>query len=388
VLAGVGAAAATALHWDIAVGGLLLMSLALSGVAVRGPGPSRSPSIFIAAGAVFVAVSIASGGMVLIGYQQVVDPDQLLLLAVFGVCALTVLVLAVTSWLPNWNYREPVLLIMQAVALGGLSLHGLALLRSTLTVPGISGYVLFYADQPSGQPLYLNVGVTPSPGPGTPTFEFLDIVNPSGNSKPASWAVLLTGGARLTHLDARGPKVHEQALSGHAVRFGALALASGQLLWGQVAPGGTAQVTGQPLNSYVSRDATQTAVSLPDFDLGSVLNTDSATLSAITRDLGAPRTSPGRLSIGVDAGSVSLLNTQVTAFPALTDPRFLSWTFHTETAPTYKLVDQDAQNSLNSYSFALAVLLGAAGACLLAGLQSLVRTAKPQKERPAAHPGQ
>ena len=362
--------AAAALHQDIAAGGLLLMSLALSGIAVRGRGMSRSSGTFMASGMVFATVSLASGWAAAAGYQRITDPDQLLLLAVFGVSALTVLVLAVASWLPDWDYREPTMLILQALALGGLSLHGLALLNSSLSVPGISGYVLFYADQPPSQPLYLNVNVTPSPGPGTPTFEFMDIVNPSTNSKPASWAVLLTDGARLTHLANSGPKVHEQEVSGHAVTTGALAEASGQLLWGQVAPGAVEQFTGEPIDSYVSHDATQTAVALPDFDLGSVLNTDPATLSGITRYLGAPLTSPGGLSIGVDAGFVSLLNTQVTAFPALADPRFLSWTFHTETAPTYKLVDQDAQDSLNSYSFALAVLLGAAGACLLAsGIQ-------------------
>lgn len=386
LLAGAGAGAAAVHHGYIAVGGLLLASLALSGVAVRGPGLTRSPAAFVTAGVVFAAVSVASAWTVVVGYQQVADPYQLLLLAVFGVCGLTVLVLAAASWLPGWNYREPVLLVMQALALGGLSLHGLALLGSTLSVPGISGSVLFYADQPPGQPLYLNVGVTPSPAPGIPTFEFMDIINPSTNTKPASWAVLLTGGARLAHPDGRGSKLREQALPARAATTGVLAETAGQLLWGQVAPGSVEQFSGQPLSSYVSRDATQTAVSLPDFDLGSILNTDPMTLSAITRDLGAPLTSPGGLSIGVDARSVSLLNTQVTAFPALADPRFLSWTFHTETAPTYKLADQSAQDSLNSYSFALAVLLGAAGACLLAGIQALLSASASRKEQPAAHP--
>jgi hypothetical protein len=83
---------------------------------------------------------------------------------------------------------------------------------------------------------------------------------------------------------------------------------------------------------------------------------------------------------------VSLLDTQVTAFPTLADPRLLSWTFHTETAPTYKLVDQNAQDSLNSYSFALAVLLGGAGACLLADLQAVLSAATSRKEQPTAHP--
>jgi len=172
------------------------------------------------------------------------------------------------------------------------------------------------------------------------------------------------------------------------VTTGVLAEAPGQLLWGQVAPGGVEQVSGQPLASYISRDATETAVSLPDFDLGSLLNTDPVTLSTIARDIDTPGTSPGGLSIGVDAGTVSPLNTQVTAIPALSDPYLLSWTFHTETAPTYKLVDQNAQDSLNSYSFALAVLLGAAGACLLASLQSLVSKAASRKERAAPHQGQ
>lgn len=384
VLAGVGAGATAVHHGYVAADGLLLASLALSGVAVRGP--ARNPAAFVAAGVVFAAVSIASAWAAVSGYQQVADPYQLLLLAVFGVCGLTVLVLAAASWLPGWSYREPVLLVMQALALGALSLHGLALLGSTLSVPGISGSVLFYADQPPGQPLYLNVGVTPSPASGIPTFEFMDIVNPSTNTKPASWAVLLTGGARLAHLDGRGSKVRQQALPGRAAATGVLAEAAGLLLWGQVAPGSVEQFSGQPLSSYVSRDATQTAVSLPDFDLGSILNTDPTTLSRVTRDLGVPSTSSGGLSIGVDAGSVSLLNTQVTAFPALADPRFLSWTFHTETAPTYKLADLGAQDSLNSYSFALAVLLGAAGACLLAGLQALLSASASRKDLPAAHP--
>jgi hypothetical protein len=58
-------------------------------------------------------------------------------------------------------------------------------------------------------------------------------------------------------------------------------------------------------------------VALPDFDVGSVINTDPASLSAIARSLGTPGTPPGGLSIGVDAGSVSPLDTQVTAIPAL-----------------------------------------------------------------------
>jgi hypothetical protein len=94
-------------------------------------------------------------------------------------------------------------------------------------------------------------------------------------------------------------------LIGHAP-FGILALAPGQLFWGWLPPGGVQQVSGQPTTSYISRNTAQTAVSLPDFDLGSILNTDTATLSAIARDLGTPGTSPGGLSIGVDAGHVSL----------------------------------------------------------------------------------
>ncbi len=108
---------------------------------------------------------------------------------------------------------------------------------------------------------------------------------------------------------------------------------------------------------------------------------------AIARDLGTPGTSPGGLSIGVDAGHVSPLDTQVTAIPPLTDPYQLSWTFDTETAPEYKLVDQNAQDSLNSYSFALAVLLGAAGAGLLGSIQALVSTAASRKEPPGTHRG-
>jgi len=241
--------------------------------------------------------------------------------------------------------------------------------------------VLFYAAQLSSQPLYLNFNVTPSAGSDIPTSEFMDIVNPSTNRRPAAWAVLLTGGARLTHLDTRGSDVREQELSGRAVTTGVLAEAPGQLLWGEVPPGGVEQFSGQPLASYISRDATETAVSLPDFDLGSPLNTDPVTLSNIARDLDTPVTSPGGFSIGVDAGTVSPLNTQVTAIPALSDPALLSWTFQTNTAPTYKLVDQTAQDSSNSYSFALAVILGAAGACLLASSQSLVSTATSRKEQ-------
>jgi hypothetical protein len=385
---GLGAAAPFAIHRDIAVGVLLLTSMILSGVALRRPGLPGSPPTLAASGVVFAVASTASARVAITGYRQITDPGQLLLLAVFGVCALTVVVLVVVSWLPGWDYREPVLLALQALALGGLSLHGLALLSSALAVPGTSGSVLFYADQLSSQPLYLNFNVTPSPGSGIPTTEFMDVVNPSTNSRPAAWAVLLTGGARLTHLDNRGSDVREQEFSGRAVTTGVLAEAPGQLLWGQVAPGGVEQVSGQPLASYISRDATETAVSLPDFDLGSLLNTDPVTLSTIARDIDTPGTSPGGLSIGVDAGTVSPLNTQVTAIPALSDPYLLSWTFHTETAPTYKLVDQNAQDSLNSYSFALAVLLGAAGACLLASLQSLVSKAASRKERAAPHQGQ
>jgi len=211
----------------------------------------------------------------------------------------------------------------------------------------------------------------------------MDINNPSTNSKSASWAVLMTGGAKLTHLGSRGGKVHEQTLSGQSLGTGVLAQTTGQLFWGQLVPGGVVQVTGQPVASYVNRDATETAVALPDFDLGSTINTDPATLSSIAEKLGTPGTSPGGLSIGVDAGSVSPLNTQVTAIPALADPSALSWTFQTDTAPAYKLVDQNAQNSLNSYSFALAVLLGAAGACLLAGLQTLVGKTRSRKEQAA-----
>jgi len=225
--------------------------------------------------------------------------------------------------------------------------------------------------------------VTPSPQSGIPTYEFMDIVNPS-KTRTASWAVLLTGDARLNRLKASGPDVHDQTLTGRHVTTGVLAEAPGRLLWGRLPPGSTEQITGYPRASYISRDTTETAVSLPDFDVGSFLNTDSVTLSAIARKLGTPGTSPGGLSIGVDAGSASPLDTEITALPPLTDPGLLSWTFSTNTAPEYKLVDQNAQDTLNSYSFALAVLLGAAGACLLASLQSVVSTASAQRERPAA----
>jgi hypothetical protein len=366
-------------HNRIAVGSLLLASVVSSGLASRGPGPVNRPFVLASSGVLFIAGTTAAAMAAITGYQQITDPDHLLLLAVFSMCALAAVFAVVASWLPGWRFREPAVLALLTLALGGLSLHGLTLVSSALTIPSINGSVLFYADQLHERPLYLNFNVTPSVT-GIATSEFMDIVNPSTNNRPAPWAVLLTGDARLIHFTTRTPAVHERVLTRSYAATGVLALEPGQLAWGRLAPGQIAQITGQPRVSYTSSDATQTAVSLPDFDLGGFWNTDPVTLSAIARDLGTPLTSPGGLSISVDAGTVSPLDTVVTAIPPLTDPSALSWTFHTDTAPAYKLLNQSAQNSLNGYSFALAILLGAAGAGLLASIQAFVTTVTSRKE--------
>jgi hypothetical protein len=388
VAAGFGAAVAARHQSDIADGSLLLTSMLLSGLALRGLRLFDHRFFFVVLFGFFAAMTVAAGRVAIIDYQQLTDPGQLLLLAAFSLCGLAILFLVVTSWVPGWRYRESALLALLTLALGGLSLHGLNLITSVLDMPVVSGSVILYADQPAGQQLRLYFHVAPLPISEFPGQEYMELVDPSTNTRPSSWAVLLTGDARLMNVttDAH-QKTLEETLAGGASTTDLSGSGPepepGQLFWGQLAPGDFSLISGEPIASYISVNATETAVSLPDFMVGSDQNTDKATMSAITRGLGAPRTSPGGLSIGVDAGSVSPLDEAVTAVPPLTNPSELSWTFNAETAPAYKLIDQNALDSQNSYSFALAVLLGVAGAGLLASIQALVSTAgDSRKEQP------
>jgi hypothetical protein len=375
----------------IAVGSLLLTSMLFSGRALRGFRPSGHLFVFGMLLSLFALVTAFSAMAVAAGYQQFTDPGQLLLLAVFSLCALAILFMVVMSWLPGWRYREPALLALLTLALGGLSLHGLNLITSVLDIPATTGSVILYADQPTSQHLQVNFQVTPIPFPNPPfpNFVRMEIVDPSTNDKPSSWALLLTGDARLTNVTTLA---HQQTVEETLAGGASTALPEGpvsepgQLFWDRLTPGEASLIIGQPITSYISFNATESAVSLPDFMVGSKQNTDNATMSTIIKDLGTPGTSSSGLSFDVDAGSVSPLNEVVTAIPPLTDPSELSWTFDTETAPAYKVIEQDALDSQTSYSFALAVLLGVAGAGLLASIQALVSAAASRKEPPATPP--
>jgi hypothetical protein len=382
-MASIGCAAAALTGEGALAAALLLMSMVVCGLVLRSARPAGSPGVVMAIGALLSVLAVVAALVVATGYLQVTTPAAFLLLAAFGLCALTVVLWIASSWLPTWPYREAAALGLLTVALSALSLHGLNLITSTPAIPSTNGYVLLYADQSAGEHLYLNVGVTPSPGHGAPTSEFLLVVNPFAN-KPASWALLMTGDARLRNIAVDHTAIHEQVLTGRAVTTGVLSEAPGQLLWGRLPAGGTADIQGQPLTSWTSHTPAQTAVSLPDFAPGSILNTDTVTMAAIARDLGTPGLSPGGISIAVDAGSVSPLDTVVNAIPPLTDPYHLSWRFTTEVAPAYTLLDQTAQDNLNNYTFALAVLLGVAGSGLLASVQALIKAPISKKDSSAA----
>jgi hypothetical protein len=190
----------------------------------------------------------------------------------------------------------------------------------------------------------------------------------------------MTGDARLTHITAGPARLQRQTLAGHGVSLGALAEAPGQLLWGRLPSGASEEINGQPLSTWAGATASQTAVSLPTFAPGSIQYTDTATLAAIARDLRVRATSPGGISITVDAGNVDPLDTVVRAIPPTTDPYHLYWISSTSIAPAYALKDENAQRVLDNYSFALAIVLGAAGAGLLASVQTIIHVRTATKD--------
>jgi hypothetical protein len=115
-LAAVGAAVVAVRHIDIAAGFLLLVSMIFCGLVVRGPRPAGRPPATAVSGLLFCLVTTVSAMAAITGYQQISNPDQLLLLAVFSLCALAVVFMVVASWLPRWRYREPAVLALLTLA--------------------------------------------------------------------------------------------------------------------------------------------------------------------------------------------------------------------------------------------------------------------------------
>ena len=71
--------------------------MVFSGVALRGRSLSGNLGILTASALIFAVTSAVAAKAAIAGYQQAADPGQVLGLAVFDVCALTVLFLTWTG---------------------------------------------------------------------------------------------------------------------------------------------------------------------------------------------------------------------------------------------------------------------------------------------------
>jgi hypothetical protein len=354
---------------------LAVASLILFGFLLRGP-QVRYGRIVVIVSCVGAGLAIALGLTAAVELALTVDPIQLLILGAVGLAALGFSLFLFATWAPGWPYVEPMALAVLAVFVGAVSLTGLRILSSPLDEPTPVGYGELYVQGHTHGPISLVVATSPQ---NEDRSVSLDIENLSRS--PARWALLLAADARLDHL-ILDSGVNERRF---AVPIGAdvAGFWGAQLFWGRTAPGDFDEISGNAVTSYAAASVSRTAVVLPSYGPGYPPGPDAASAAIIRRVLGGQPAQPSSWhpDITVDAGPLDLLSTVTQARPPLADPTWLRWNSHGITFVSFATLNQHADDIVRNYFFALATLVGVAGAGLLAGVQAAVHIAA-HRERP------
>jgi len=321
------------------------------------------------------------------------NPVALLEATAFGVLGLGIVLSVVAAWCRRWSLIEPFAVSILAISLGVLCLPGLNVATSPLGYPDVKGAALLFATGPKNDGVLLSVTTDPlnpynfETGSSSEGFRIKN-----RGSRRIHWVLLLTGDARLyvsrsenftrsKDLDYDGKlsmpsvilpepiesSVYIQPLSGPA-----------QLFSGILRSKSTASMAGITASASTSSTADRTAVSLPEYGEGNlkIFNT-SVKRRIITLLSASPNTrAPDNFTVNVFGGNLDPSQTVTLSNPndgsGPSDSPKLAWTSHSNILPTYTVTDQNQADLVSDLLFVFAILIAAAVAGLLTGVQILI----------------
>ncbi|MFF0146082.1 hypothetical protein ATK36_0579 [Amycolatopsis sulphurea] len=332
-------------------------AVAVLALAFRGPVPRRSRWTVVVLVALAV-VAVPFDQLLILSRIDTSVSDVGGLLIQVGLFIVFVGVLAglAASW-GKVVLAEVGALMLIAMLLGLVSFSGLSYFTAPVSAPEPDDAVLrVFAADPAAE-MTVSVQYFPQ-DPGGSTLLSLQVI--STGSADHRWGIALSGGLRF----APG--------NGHRAGVTRVDSAGGyQVLSGTQ---GTADFyNGTVVGSFQQSSASRSVVSLPP------VSSDPFRLKGIDirSATGFAAVRPRALTVHVDSGTLSPLETVTQAAPPLQVPNQLSWLGHGELGPiTYATLDQGAEDRSRNVLFVVAILLGTAVACLVAALQVLIKAAK------------
>lgn len=354
-------------HLQLAIG---TATIVISAFCLRGPFPRYGAPVYVLL-ALCVAVGIS---LVLANILISADPEDgdIYLLVISALCAI-VGVAAIAWCLSTWNVRravvEPAALVVTAVLLGGISLLGLYSAGTTIEPADVYGSGSLYLsranldaelDVSSPNPEYRDIGV-----------RFVVTTSKPAGGRPARWALVLTGAARI-----RADTINRDDVTVREGRGNEDASfppdRPPQVVEGSLQQG-RAEFSARLLSPIAARSASRTAVTFPSYGAGTRYGLDEderALLEAGDRPITRP---PRSLHVALDAGSLFGLQTVTQADPPLENPHQLTWQADDQLGQvSYATFDQSADDIARNKLFAVAIFLGTAAACLISAMQSIL----------------
>jgi hypothetical protein len=354
---------------------LVLLTMAICALMLRGPERLAGLFVEISLGVLLFAEVFVSWGTVARGFDFDSSTSALYLLelTIFTMLGLGIIVCLGATWLPSWDFTESVAIGLVAVSLGALCVPGLYYLSQEIYSPYFDGSALLFATGTSSQNVALYTSA--SEVDGDETFQ---VSNLSGKS--LRWALLVTGAARVLDyqlIPGNGVTSANLIASGFGLNSDQNDIAA-QLFSGTLKDGGSLTINGTSAGSFGDSTTDRTAVALPDYGQGLLSEVSSKTGNAIVHAPGSiPTFQPSpNFTAYISSGPLFPLDSIASASLTPTgDPDSqgnLEWTIHDSAQISYSTVNQAAADTDTNLLFVFAVLLGAAGAGVLASLQSAV----------------
>lgn len=330
--------------------------------------------IMVSLSVLLLAEVLVSWAAVAQGFDSSTSALYLLQLTIFSMLALGIIVCLGATWLSAWDFTESVAIGLVALSLGVLCVPGLYYLSQDIYSPYFTGSALLFATGAPSQNVDLYVSAS-----GLDGDESFQVSNLS--KKPVRWALLVAGTARVldyqltprsgvatANLIASGSGLNSEQNDVDAQLFSGILNGNGSSL----------SISGTSAGSFADSTTDRTAVALPDYGQGLLSEVSGKTGNEIVHALGSTPTfrpssdfttyiSSGPLFPLDSVASVSLAPTQ-----SPDNQGDLEWTIHGNAQINYSTVNQESADSDSNLLFVFAVLLGVAGAGVLASLQSAI----------------
>lgn len=353
-----------------------LITMAIVAFLLRGP-HRRQPVVLIVLlvvlfGVQLVDVVVASAAG---SFLSTDDPLSFLVLTIFAIFGLAIIVCLAATWVPKWRFSEPVSMGLIALSLGALCVPGLRFATEPLSLPNDSGSVLLFITGPTTQRIaaYASfISIT--------SQDAVENIQVSPLTKgTAHWALLLTGNARLKKATTSRNVMH--------VTFSASPIESydspntrGQLFFGRFDKSlSSSSISGKTVGGFSDSTSDRTAVALPYYGQAGFSVLSGAARKTVIQALKGRRPvlrSAKYFTANMYSGPESPLDSVTAANQSPTTNSSLSgllhWTIHLANAITYSTVDQQLTDVTNNSLFVFAILLGVAGAVLVASLQGII----------------